>query len=908
MRKGFHFDEEEDCVARPRDRPGRSAAHGRRRPRGRARRAGRRQVRARGRLRRRARVRGREEQRAAPVARQVRQGRHRPRGHPQSRRHPGHRRRPEAGHKHRAQLRGRRVRHPGRLPRVVHPDRAGRLHLPLHRQHQGPEDRPEVHLVAHHLRRGPGPVPGAVPGQGAERRAAQHPPGPRGPAARPGGGRLRPAEAGVGTMGRAAIGRRLIVVAALAGTALLLAAPAAGAHALLRSSDPASGASVGKAPAKVTLNFTEAPDPALSSVHVLDSTGKAVEQGRAHAVPGRPLALEVAVGQLGNGAYTVSWRVVSRSDGHLTAGAFAFGVGVQAPSAVSGGGPAAVASPSPSPLAVAGRWALDWGLILLVGAAAGGLLVFRRRAAGLPLPLLGGALALAAAGLAASGAAEHSRVGVSLGELLRSSTGGKLLVQAAALVATAVALVAVARWPRRPELVALLGLGAAGAMLAHVAAGHAAGQGSLAPLNLLAQWVHLLAVGAWAGGFLWLLLRLRGAPAPDPAPARAPLPARTAAAAGSGVVAPTAAAGGPTPEPAPEPEAEAERVAAVQRFSRLATVALGLVLLTGLARALVEVGSWHGLVSTSFGRTLMVKGALVAALTSLGAVNRFRIVPALRAGRARVATLGATVRAELAVVVPVVLAAALLGELPPAEFVTQTSRSPAPAAVTVSGSDFATTTRVELTATPGSVGSNQFTAKVVDHDSGQPVPASRVSLRFTLPGRPEVGASTLELTRAADGRWQGRGILSIAGRWSVSGLVERPGGGVTVPLALEPRSAPQAAQQVKVSQVPGQPTVYTISLAQGGTLQAYLDPGKPGRNVLHLTYFTAAGAELPIASARATATTPSGATGSLSLNRFSSGHFVSNLDLVPGRWSFSVDATAKAGAAASAHFEQVIQQ
>src|SRR6266536_3211168 len=875
MRKGLHFDEE-DCVARPRDRPGRSAAHGRRRPRGRARRAGRRQVRARGRLRRRARVRGREEQRAAPVARQVRQGRHRPRGHPQGRRHPGHRRRPEAGHKPRAQLRGRRVRHAGRLPRVVHPDRAGRLRLPLHRQHQGPEDRPEVHLVAHHLRRGPGPVPGAVPGQRAERRAAQHPPGPRGPAARPGGGgqpgpgpeggvlgrsgaghrgrgrggrvgrpgggRLRPAEAGVGTMGRAAIGRRLIVVAALAGTALLLAAPAAGAHALLRSSDPASGASVGKAPAKVTLNFTEAPDPALSSVHVLDSTGKAVEQGRAHAVPGRPLALEVAVGQLGNGAYTVSWRVVSRSDGHLTAGAFAFGVGVQAPSAVSGGGPAAVASPSPSPLAVAGRWALDWGLILLVGAAAGGLLVFRRRAAGLPLPLLGGALALAAAGLAASGAAEHS-----------------------------------------------------------------AGQGSLAPLNLLAQWVHLLAVGAWAGGFLWLLLGLRGAPAPDPAPARAPLPARTAAAAGPGVGAPTAA-GGPVPAAAPEPEAEAERVAAVQRFSRLATVALGLVLLTGLARALVEVGSWHGLVSTSFGRTLMVKGALVAALTSLGAVNRFRIVPALRAGRARVATLGATVRAELAVVVPVVLAAALLGELPPAEFVTQTSRSPAPAAVTVSGSDFATTTRVELTATPGSVGSNQFTAKVVDHDSGQPVPASRVSLRFTLPGRPEVGASTLELTRAADGRWQGRGILSIAGRWSVSGLVERPGGGVTVPLALEPRSAPQAAQQVKVSQVPGQPTVYTISLAQGGTLQAYLDPGKPGRNVLHLTYFTAAGAELPIASARATATTPSGATGSLSLNRFSSGHFVSNLDLVPGRWSFSVDATAKAGAAASAHFEQVIQQ
>src|SRR6266536_4441624 len=776
MRKGFHFDEEEDCVARPRDRPGRSAAHGRRRPRGRARRAGRRQVRARGRLRRRARVRGREEQRAAPVARQVRQGRHRPRGHPQSRRHPGHRRRPEAGHKHRAQLRGRRVRHPGRLPRVVHPDRAGRLHLPLHRQHQGPEDRPEVHLVAHHLRRGPGPVPGAVPGQGAEWRAAQHPPGPRGPAARPGGGgqpgpgpeggvlgrsgaghrdrgrggrpgrpgggRLRPAEAGVGTMGRAAIGRRLIVVAALAGTALLLAAPAAGAHALLRSSDPASGASVGKAPAKVTLNFTEAPDPALSSVHVLDSTGKAVGQGRAHAVPGRPLALEVAVGQLGNGAYTVSWRVVSRSDGHLTAGAFAFGVGVQAPSAVSGGGPAAVASPSPSPLAVAGRWALDWGLILLVGAAASGLLVFRarRRAAGPSLPLLSGALALAAAGLAASVAAEHARVGVSFGDLLASTTGGKIVGQAVVLVATAVVLVAMARWPGRQELLGLLGAGAAAAMLVHVAAGHAAGSGSLGPLNLLAQWVHLLAVGVWVGGFLWLVLGIR------------------ATAAGE----------------------ESEKVVAVQRFSRMATVAVGLVLVTGLARALVEVGSWHGLLDTNFGRTLLVKGGLVAGLVAIGAANRFRIVPALRAGRAKLQTLAATV------------------------------------------------------------------------------------------------------------------------------LVGRPGGAVTVPLQLQTRSA--EPPRVRVSHVPGQPTVYTIALAQAGSLQAYLDPGRPGRNVLHLTYFDPRGAELPISGARASATTPSGAPHPLTLQLFSSGHFVANLDLTAGRWSFAVQATTTAGVATNAQFEQVIEQ
>src|SRR6266545_3898997 len=483
------------------------------------------------------------------------------------------------------------------------------------------------------------------------------------------------------------------------------------------------------------------------------------------------------------------------------------------------------------------RWALDWGLILLVGAAASGLLVFRarRRAAGPSLPLLGGALALAAAGLAASVAAEHARVGVSFGDLLASTTGGKIVGQAVVLVATAVVLVAMARWPGRQELLGLLGAGAAAAMLVHVAAGHAAGSGSLGPLNLLAQWVHLLAVGVWVGGFLWLVLGIR------------------ATAAGE----------------------ESEKVVAVQRFSRMATVAVGLGLVTGLV--------------------------------AIGAANRFRIVPALRAGRAKLQTLAATVRGELAVAIPIVVAAALLSELPPAEFVSQAARSQPPPAVVVNGNDFATSVRVQLTVTPGAAGPNRFAAEVVDYDSRQPVPADRVSLSFSLPSRPDVGTSTLDLRRAGAGDWQGQGSqLSIAGRWSITVLVGRPGGAVTVPLQLQTRSAEPS--RVRVSHVPGQPTVYTIALAQAGSLQAYLDPGRPGRNVLHLTYFDPRGAELPISGARASATTPSGAPHPLTLQLFSSGHFVANLDLTAGRWSFAVQATTTAGVATNAQFEQVIEQ
>ncbi|HZD74413.1 MAG TPA: copper resistance protein CopC [Actinomycetota bacterium] len=707
--------------------------------------------------------------------------------------------------------------------------------------------------------------------------------------------------------------RRPLVAALLAGLALLLAAPAASAHALLRGSDPAGGASLPRAPEKVTLNFTEPPDLTLSSVHVLDSGGKAVESGKARAVPGKPLSVEVPLGRAPNGAYTVSWRTVSKADGHLTSGSFAFGVGVRASSATSGGAPEAVSSPAPSVLGVAGRWAFDWGLILLVGGVAGSLLVFRRRDDGPPLALLGGALVLSVAGLVAVVVSERSRVGVSFGDLFGSPTGGKLIDQGMVLLVTAIVFGAVTRWPRRAELLALLGVGAAATMLVHVAGGHAAGEASLTPLHILVQWAHLLAVGVWVGGFLWLLLGLRGARAmaagPEPPPGnglRAIMRLAPAHAALGGKPAPGASAASQPAATAvmtvPGPD---ERVPAVRRFSTMATVALGVVALTGLVRALIEVGSWHGLYATSFGRTLLVKLALVAGLVVLGAVNRFRIVPALRAGRAKVATLGSAVRAELALAIPIVVAAAVLGELPPAQYLDQPStRQQARAAVTVRGNDFATSVKVELTATPGTVGANRFSAKVVDYDSGQPVQATRVSLRFTLPNRPDIGASALQLKKAPDGRWQGQGILSIAGRWSITTLVERPGGSVTVPLELEPRGT---TPQVKVSRVPGQPTVYTIALQRGGSLQTYLDPGRPGPNVLHMTYFTAGGAEQPIFQIAAKATNSKGAVADLTLSKFSSGHYVSNLKLDAGRWSFEINATTKEGDLTDARFEQVIQ-
>ena len=122
--------------------------------------------------------------------------------------------------------------------------------------------------------------------------------------------------------------RRIAFVAALIGLALVMASPTAYAHALLRSSDPPDGAQLAKSPSSVVLAFTEDPDTSLSIVHVVDKNGNNVEKGKARAVPGKADELVVDVGSLPNGVYTVNWRTVSRVDGHVTAGAFAFGVGV----------------------------------------------------------------------------------------------------------------------------------------------------------------------------------------------------------------------------------------------------------------------------------------------------------------------------------------------------------------------------------------------------------------------------------------------------------------------------------------------------------------------------------------------------------------------------------------------------
>jgi hypothetical protein len=169
-----------------------------------------------------------------------------------------------------------------------------------------------------------------------------------------------------------------------------------------------------------------------------------------------------------------------------------------------------------------------------------------------------------------------------------------------------------------------------------------------------------------------------------------------------------------------------------------------------------------------------------------------------------------------------------------------------------------------------------------------------------MPTRADVD-STLSLAKGPASVWTGQGTaLSIQGRWTITVRVEQPSGSVEVPLTLQTRAPP-----VKVSRIPGQPTLYTVALVGGGELQMYVDPGSPGPNTIHFTFFTAGGKELPIASATADRTGP-GAPAPMRLLRFSSGHFVSNQDLGPGTWQFTINATSRDGRTVTGSFSHTI--
>ncbi len=105
---------------------------------------------------------------------------------------------------------------------------------------------------------------------------------------------------------------------------------------------------------------------------------------------------------------------------------------------------------------------------------------------------------------------------------------------------------------------------------------------------------------------------------------------------------------------------------ALERFSRVGTAIVALVLVSGLANTAFLVGWSHliGLPSTSYGLLLIAKLLLFIAMLGLAALNRFRLTPAL-AANPTLAALRTSLAIESGAAIAVLALVAWLGTLEP---------------------------------------------------------------------------------------------------------------------------------------------------------------------------------------------------------------------------------------------------
>jgi putative copper resistance protein D len=163
--------------------------------------------------------------------------------------------------------------------------------------------------------------------------------------------------------------------------------------------------------------------------------------------------------------------------------------------------------------------------------------------------------------------------------------------------------------------------------------GHAAMEsGEVGLAHKINQMVHLAAAGLWLGGLVPLGMLLRRALAANGAPllplARLALP----------------------------------------HFSQMGYAAVALLALTGVVNSALLVGGFAALAETPYGRLLLVKIALFAAMVALALLNRFRLLPRLgdRATAPTLRALARSVAIEQALGLAILAVVAVLGTWPPA--------------------------------------------------------------------------------------------------------------------------------------------------------------------------------------------------------------------------------------------------
>ncbi len=532
--------------------------------------------------------------------------------------------------------------------------------------------------------------------------------------------------------------------AALLAAALALALPAtAQAHAaLVRTVPSASGVAL-QPPGAVALTYTEAVEPRFAGISVTDAAGR---QQTAGAPARSGTTLSVPLKRLAEGWYLVYWRVIS-VDGHPVRGAFTFAVGPNPGPAPQFAVPS-ISETAATPRLLAARW-----VVLLAAMAAIGLFVLRAliaRPAGDGLRAvtrafaLASAVALAAAPvyvvLATAQFSLRSPLDLSaIGPLLDVSAFGRGYLDLELCLALFVFAAGIAIWLDRPErprrsIAALLAttgalLAAAATLLVPGVSGHA-GTASPRGLAIALDALHLASGAVWIGGVLGLIVLARSRK-------------RTLA-------------------------------TVVPRFSNAALGSVLVLIATGTAASVIHLPTLASLWQTGYGRTLLVKIALLVAALALAAVNLLRTRPRLLAGRADAAPLLRRLLAgEAALVAGAMFAAAVLTSLaPPAKALATLGRpaatvGPGPVARRIERAGYT----LDLRVSPNqAAAANRFAVEL--RRDGAPVRGATVTASFAMLDM-EMGEQAYRLTETAPGSY-GRETpaLVMVGRWGLTFDVE----------------------------------------------------------------------------------------------------------------------------------------
>ncbi|MGW0298688.1 copper resistance CopC/CopD family protein [Streptomyces anthocyanicus] len=392
--------------------------------------------------------------------------------------------------------------------------------------------------------------------------------------------------------------RTLVLLLLAAACALLAGAGPASAHAALTGSDPREGAVVDKAPAQVSLTFSESVSMDDDSLRVLDPRGKRVDDGKPSGTGGATYSVKLHAG-LPDGTYTVTYQVVS-ADSHPVAGAYTFSVGAPSETSVAVSGQSAGGGLVGGLYGV-GRYVSYTGFAVLVGGAAFVLACWPRGSGVRVLQrvVVSGWLALTAATLlllllrgSYTGSGKFADVFDLnlLGEVLQTKPGAALVSRLLLLAAAALFIaVLFGAYDKREDeekrdltfglavggSVVAAGLAATWAMSEHASVGLQAG------LAMPVDVVHLIAVATWLGGLTALLVALYRGPADTPVPALA-----------------------------------------VRRFSRVAFGSVIALAVTGTYQSWRQLGSWTAFTDTRYGQLLLVKIGLVAVLVGVAHFSR----------------------------------------------------------------------------------------------------------------------------------------------------------------------------------------------------------------------------------------------------------------------------------------------